>query len=422
MRNYAALFPGQGSQIVGMGQKVCARFPQANLFYQEASEYLKFDLQKLCFSGDLATLTETQNAQPAILVTSYAYFKMLVEQFDFRPTFGAGHSLGEITALLCAEAISFQDAVQLVHLRGRYMKEAAQESEGSMAAISGVHDLTLQYLCDSLAKDGQYVTISNFNAPNQIVIAGQKVSVELAISKINDLGGQAIPLNVGGAFHTQLMRPAAEKMQQALHNIAFKNPDWPVLSNVTAEPYSSVDEIPSLLIQQMTAPVQWTRTMKFLKNHGVQNAIEVGDSAVLKKLATKNVRYINACSCASEEELQYLEKEVETQKQYAPSFLGRCLGIAVSCKNKNMNSDEYQNGVIEPYQKIKDAWLAQEQDRRPSNQDEMEKALGLLLQILTTKQVDPTEKQELLRALFQETGTMDSFGRYINELDSSRKN
>lgn len=274
----AFVFPGQGAQAPGMGKDL------AEKYLDEANEILGFDLKKLCFEGPEEELKKTEITQPAILTVSVAAFESLRQKNAGQPAAVAGHSLGEYSALVAASALSFKDAVKIVHLRGKFMQEAVPLGEGAMAAILGVGNEKIEEVC---AQTGN-VWPANFNSPGQVVISGKKASVEAAGEKLKEAGAKrVIPLAVSAPFHCPLMQPAADKLAAQLDKITIKDALIPVYANVTASPVTSGAEIKQLLIKQVTAPVLWEDLINNMIADGVSQFIEVGPGKVLAGLIKK---------------------------------------------------------------------------------------------------------------------------------------
>jgi [acyl-carrier-protein] S-malonyltransferase len=283
----ALLFPGQGSQRVGMGRDLAIEHQIAKRTYEEADEVLGFSLSKLCFEGPEDELTLTKHTQPAILTTSIAVFRVLRErglQFDI----AAGHSLGEWTALVAAGAIQLRDAVKLTHLRGTYMQDAVPVGQGAMAALIGLDLEKTRALCTEASQPNEPVEVANLNGAGQIVISGHVNAVDRAIANSKAAGAKlAKKLPVSAPFHCSMMKPAADRLEAAMVGISITTPLVPVVANVTAEPTQDPQQIHKLLIQQVTAPVRWEESIQVIDKLGVKKAYELGSGAVLKGLVKR---------------------------------------------------------------------------------------------------------------------------------------
>ena len=304
----ALLFPGQGSQAVGMGRDVFEASPAARAVFEGADRALGFPLTKLCFEGPEDELRRTEIQQPAILATSIALLRALEERQPQAASFVAGHSLGEYSALVAAGALAFEDAVVLVNRRGRFMQEAVAPGKGAMAALMGLEPEAVDAACAAAASEtGAVVSSANYNSPQQTVIAGEAAAVERAIALAKERGAKrAVPLPVSAPFHCALMRPAADKLAAELARVRFSDPRVPVITNVEAEPNSSAARIPALLERQVTAPVRFTESVRKLAALGVTRVIEIGPGSVLTGLVARIERGIARANVATREDVEAL--------------------------------------------------------------------------------------------------------------------
>jgi [acyl-carrier-protein] S-malonyltransferase len=287
----AFLFPGQGSQKVGMGKALYDASPLARAVFEEADAALGFSLSKLCFEGPEADLTLTANAQPAILTASIAALRVVQAETGLQPSVVAGHSLGEYSALVAAGALSLSDAVRVVNARGRFMQEAVAPGVGAMAAILGLEPSDVEAACAESCAAGEIVAPANFNGGRQIVIAGHKPAVDRACVAAKARGAtRALPLAVSAPFHCQLMQPAADRLAVELAKIPFSAPSMPVIANVDAAPNSERARVSALLVQQVTAPVRWEASIQRLETMHVTRALEVGHGTVLAGLVKRITR------------------------------------------------------------------------------------------------------------------------------------
>jgi len=311
----ALLFPGQGSQQVGMGRDVCADSPAARAVFEEADQALGFALSKLCFEGPEEELRQTRNQQPAILATSIALLRALRERIELRPAYVAGHSLGEYSALVAAGALPLAAAVRLVAARGRFMQEAVPEGRGAMAAVLGAPPEVVADACARAAAELNLVVApANYNAPQQTAIAGEKQAVQRAAELAREAGAsRAVPLAVSAPFHCALMQPAAKKLAAELAGLRFAAPEPPVVSNVEAEPNAQAGRIAELLEQQVTAPVRFTDSVRRLVKLGVRSVLEVGPGRVLSGLVARIDRSVSRMGVSSMEEVEEAAAQLRAQ-------------------------------------------------------------------------------------------------------------
>lgn len=406
MNKIAFLFPGQGAQYIGMGSKLYENFTVAGQVFDEANEALGLDLKKLCFQGSMDDLTKTENTQPAILTASVAAFRVYMQEIGIKPHYAAGHSLGELSALCCAGGIEFTDAVSLVKHRGRFMQEAVPEGTGSMAAVSGVEKEIIERECSQVSKDGNIVVVSNYNSLEQTVISGHVKAVNDVGEQLKSMGARVVYLKVSAPFHSPLMQPAADRFRDVLKKYSFGEMKWPVISNVTSEPYPGKDKIIDYLSLQITNPVRWQSTMEYLQNSGIDKAVEMGPKAVLKNLLRSN-KSITVFSSETTEDISLIKKKFDSDASGSKKpannglmVITRCIAAAVSTKNRNWDENAYQKGVVEPYRKLVEMKEELVKQRIQPTNEHIEEAVDLLKQIFNTKLLTIEEQNERLSQLF----------------------
>lgn len=290
----AYIFPGQGAQFVGMGKDLYEKFPMAKDMFEKANETLGFRITDLMFAGTEEDLRQTRVTQPAIFLHSVILAACLGDQF--KPDMVAGHSLGEFSALVANRALSFEDGLKLISKRALAMQKACDAEPSTMAAILGIEDAKVEEICSNIS---EVVVPANYNSPGQLVISGSLKGVEIACEQIKAAGAKrALPLKVGGAFHSPLMEPARIELAEAIHSTSFSKPVCPVYQNVNALPTTDPDVIRQNLISQLTSPVRWTQTAQNMINDGALTFVEVGPGSVLQGLVKKVKADIEAFSAA----------------------------------------------------------------------------------------------------------------------------
>lgn len=313
MAKTAFVFPGQGSQTVGMCKEFYDNYACAKKVFEEADEALGFSIAKMCFEGPEDQLRLTMNTQPAILTCSIAVLAVLREN-GLNCQIAGGHSLGEYSALVAAGSLSLADAVRSVRKRGQFMQEAVPVGEGAMAAVMGLEPETIDAICRKVeAECGEAVQAVNFNCPGQVVIAGAAGAVAKAIDALKEAGARrAVSLPVSAPFHSTLMRPAAARLKEVLDEVEFHDARFPVVANVTAKPVTKAEEIRSLLVQQAASPVKWEMSMRYMLDEGFDTFVEVGPGKVLTGFTRKIDRTANALNV---EDMDSLEKTLAYFKE-----------------------------------------------------------------------------------------------------------
>jgi [acyl-carrier-protein] S-malonyltransferase len=281
LKKIALIFPGQGSQYVGMGKEFFCAYPIAKELLSQANDILGYDISKLCFEGPEEELRLTTNTQPAIFLISLIAYRIL-EREGIRPQIAAGHSLGEYSALAAANAIGFAEALILVRKRGQLMQEAVPVGEGAMAAIMGLDTQSVEEACAIVSNKNKVVQIANYNCPGQLVISGEKGAIEETAAYALELGAKkTIPLPVSAPFHCPLMKPAEEGLLSELENITFRDPLFPVVANVKGEAVVTGQEAKEALKKQITSPVRWEESMRYLLKNEIEAVVEVRPGKVL---------------------------------------------------------------------------------------------------------------------------------------------
>jgi len=298
----AFVFPGQGSQNVGMGRALASAFPESRAVFEEADDVLGMALSRLCFDGPEEELQLTANTQPAILAASVAALQPLLAR-GVRPDRVAGHSLGEYSALVAAGALSLREALVAVRRRGEYMQQAVPVGVGAMAAILGLDEAAVERACQEVA-GGDVVSLANLNSPGQVVIAGHKAAVDRAVERCKAAGAKrAVSLPVSAPFHCALMKPAQDRLEADLSALRFRDPVVPVVNNVDARVVRSAAECRDGLVRQVSAPVRWQESVELLVREGISTFVEVGPGAVLSGLVRKTAKGVRVLAVDTPESL-----------------------------------------------------------------------------------------------------------------------
>ena len=308
----ALLFPGQGSQVVGMGSEFYTKFDLVKKIFKEADEKLNYPISKIILEGPENELQLTKNTQPAILTVSYSIFNVLKMEFGFDFSafkYFAGHSLGEYSALVCSESLNFADALYLLHERGKAMQEAVPVGKGGMIAVLGVKIENIIDLLKSQNKFEGVCEIANDNADGQVIISGNIEKIENFKTFLKEKKIKSIPLKVSAPFHCTLMKPATEIMREKILNTKFKNPQFKIVNNVTASPETNSDIIKELLIKQISSTVRWRESVIKISKNNTKNFIEIGPGKILTGMVKRTIKNVNCFSINSIDDIKTLNNE-----------------------------------------------------------------------------------------------------------------
>ncbi|WP_458462467.1 ACP S-malonyltransferase [Paenibacillus sp.] len=397
------MFSGQGSQYTGMGKSLADKSAVARRIFAEAGDLLGYDLAAILGSSDTEHLAQTEYAQPAIYTYSYAWYEMLTQEYGINPAYGAGHSLGEYTALTCAGAMTFAEGLHLVRERGKYMQQATGNGFGRMAAIQGLHPSVIQEVCARMSDEEHLVQISNYNTADQIVISGESERIDLAGDLLSRLGGTVYPIHVSAPFHTPYMNQANAGFGAALRSAIFNETRWPVISNVDAEPYRSPAHIRAGLDNHMLMPVRWLDTLERMIREGVNVLIEVGPRSSLRNMARKAYPHLRVLSCEDDgEEVSKLLKQYTHRERI--SVLTACSSIVLLVPNRNGDNSQYVDEVIQPHQRMIKLQSLIQQEGRDETRSEQVEAIHLLQRILQRKGTSSDEAYGYYSRISEQTG------------------
>lgn len=412
------LFPGQGSQFIGMGKNLFDKYKIVRDTFEEASDTLQLDMTKLCFNGSIKELTRTENAQPAIVTLGIASYRAYMKEVGIQADYFIGHSLGELTALGCSQAINFNDLIKIVRERGILMQDAVKYGDGTMVAVLGLEKNIVESICDEYMQRNIKIAISNYNTPNQVVISGLKKDIDEVTTYLKLKSAKVVPLRVSAPFHSPYMRDAAENFGEILNQYEYHDIKGSVISTVTSKPYLDKKEIASILKEQIYKPVLWQQSIEYLLEKGMDLAIDFGPRSVAKKLVEDNKNGTTAIAISDLDEITDLKKYMivnNEENKRRITVVTKCLAAAVCTENRNFNEEEYQKFVVEPYKEIKSIQQKIEAECRLPLVGEMKRSLDLLKIIFEAKRVDLSEQQHRFNKIILETDNEDIFYEFLKK-------
>jgi [acyl-carrier-protein] S-malonyltransferase len=415
MGKIALVFPGQGSQHIGMGVALRKESHAAKDTIDEASDVLGYDMHKLYKQGSITELNRMEIMFPAIMTVGVASFRTMYEQLEVEVSFLAGHSLGEYTALVCSGAVSFPDMLRVVRKRGQLAQKIADAGIGFMSIVDGVPGDQVLLLCDQVAEEGRTVSVSAFNSQRQVTISGVGEDVEFIESELIRAKAAITPLFFSAPFHCGLMQQIVGELEETLNSVDYQPLLVPVVANIDARPYPSEKAIVEYLCLQIVRPVQWKATLDFFAQEQVDRIFDMGPQAILANLSKQNNSAISVYCFAQEGEREALRRAIpqkwqgsDNGKRSVYNIVTRCMAMAVSTRNANDNEQEYQHGVIKPYERMEALQHSIEQSGTAPTEEQIGDALVQLRSIFQTKHVPESEQIRRYEVLLSEQDACES--------------
>lgn len=403
MERIALIFPGQGSQYIGMGKQIFDQHEQTRKIFEEANEVLNFDLTGMCFEGSILELSRPENMFPAIVMVSVATFVLYQKLIGIPPKLCAGHSLGEYSALVCSGAVSFADALKIVRKRGFLASEVSDSQESCMTVVEGMDKYILEEICQKASNSEDQAVISCYNSIDQFVIAGNSNAVWKTENAIMEMGGTITPVLTSAPFHSFLMSETSQKLREELSKYEFKNPQIPVVSNVNAMPYQDSQAV-EMLVKQMVSPVLWKDTMDYFRMQRINVIIEMGPQNVLRNLARNNIRTVRAYSFSNTEDRNELINYVFSEREQQFKVVEECMKVAASLPNSNWNNKEYSEKVAKPYKLIEKIRFSLIEESRKATKQETKEVLILLKEIMDAKRISAEEQCKAYKEILTNSG------------------
>ena len=407
MNKIVFLFPGQGSQYVGMGKTLSEKYRSAGEVFREANKVLGHDIKKICFDGPYDKLSDTIYTQPAILTATVAAWRVFEEEFGLAPDLAVGHSFGTLSALVCAEAISFADALKLAKIKGEYAKKEAAKIKSAMIAVENVKLPVIELACKNASNTGARAYVGIINSDKQVVVSGEEAAVAKVEKELGEQGARIERLAINAPFHTPLMKKSAEQTKKAIAKIKFNKPNWPILSSITNKLHKDCKGLVDDLYLDLVKPTNWLESVKYLAKNKYATGIEIGPKAVLKKIVENTTNKIEMHSFISPKDLEALKKELKLDKVAKEEVIIAVLRIFASTPNLNESLDEFEEGAAEPFRQVKKLRLdLREKDQEPTLKEAVWSLKKLKL-IIDTKQLPEKEKTErLMDEIFKPNPTL----------------
>lgn len=408
------VFPGLGSQCVGMGKTLCEEYQEAREVYEEAGDILHIDMRRICSEGTIGELFKPDIAQLALFTTGMALYRTCLAAYDIKPVVMAGHSMGEYTALVAANVIKFSDALHIIRHRSKLTKEMIDAGTGSMAIVDGLSYKQAEAFCLECSDKDSYAVVSCYNSPEQVALSGHigaMVKVERKILECST--ANVSPIYASAPFHSEIMRNMAEELKTELQKLKFNKSEIDVLSNVSGLPYRNEREVTKLLYEQLLKPVRWMHIMDYMIYKNVDYVIEMSSLSVLRNLIKPycNVETYSFGQKETRKELQNILENKNSTGQVLElnRVIPHILGKATSTKNYEYDIENYKNNVQKPYELLKELYLKNKSHDLKTDIQEVSKALELLKTILNGKKIDRMEQDKIFASIHQRTRIKNLF-------------
>lgn len=398
----ALVFPGVGSQHTAMAKSFYDNSPVARETFEEASDILKVNMEKICFSNDSADkLNEIDISQLALVTASIAIYRVFQKEIGLSPSYCLGHSLGEYSALCASGVIEFSDALQIVKQRGRIIKETISSCDGTMIWAINIDNITVEEICKEYTESGSEVYISAYDSPTQCSVSGNNNTIKKLTQSLESRGAIVYPLKMSGPFHSPLMIRAADEMKAVLQEYRYNLPNYEVISNYSTLPYVDTESVIHNLSKQLISPIRWQESVNYLVANNVKYVVEIGPKDVLKFLIKKITSKLTPYSFNNYERCDELKNMLFIRENEYLLVIERCLKAATSTRNYNSNNDEYQNGVVLPYKTIERIYNSILKEKSVPSKCQVIQAIDMVVSVMETKKISGQLFDKNLEQIFQ---------------------
>ncbi|MCD4694442.1 ACP S-malonyltransferase [bacterium] len=413
MFNNVFLFPGQGSQYVGMGKSFYDNSSLARKRFKQADKVLGFDFTKLCFEGPYSELSKAENIQPAVLLISVIAFEAWMKKIEIPPRFLIGHSFGELSALACSGAIDFEDAIRIARLKGKIAVALVQDKSVAMSVIKNINQKDLEKICEKVSSKEEFASIGVINSNNQITITGYKDAIEKVHSIVNKKGGEYQKINTDAPFHSSVLREGVNKLKKELNKIKINSFKYPVFSSTRLSFYKNSKDVVDIISNSYIEMVDWIKTMEFLKKENIDTTVELGPQKILTNIVSENYKDFWPYSFSKYGDIDFLLEKFNLSGDKKYNIVSKCLKIAVCLKNNNENELDYEKKVIKSYNKVFKEFAVSKDKKIELSLNQVIEALNMLDLIMKIKKVDSDEVNERWKEVFGGVKINNNYGQEI---------
>lgn len=416
---YAVLFPGQGSQYVGMGKSLYDNSIETRRLFDEASEVLGYDFASKCFQSSLAEISKVEVMLPAIFTVSVGNYLAFNKEIDLEPVCCAGHSLGEYAALVCANSLSFSDALKIICKRSQIVRHVAEQKDASMTVIDSVSYKLIEEYCNQISNEDKLINIACYNSENQVVVSGNAALLLMLEKNVIRMNGHVTPLFGSIPFHSKLVEEEIPEFMDFLKTVHVQKPKWKIYSNVEAKILNSENDVVNELTMQICRPVQWMSIMEQISKEDIDIILEAGPNSILSGLAKENHIDKLLYNFSIKSHMPVIHNIIKTSdkkltdEKFVPTVITKCLAAAVTVPNKNWNNSEYEEGVVKPFEAIRKLQKELEKYHALPTTEQKKEALLMLKSVYKVKKVEQEEIIKRIDKIIRDTDTENELGSFV---------